>query len=410
MRAAALSYGVMQELRDTNVTYQGDIVSVLDQVDSISAVSGGSFTAAYYGVFGEKIFEDYESVFLRQDIQSSLIKRIMQPGYWISSLFSGFDRTEMAVDYYDRTIFKGATFGDIPLDKRPFIRINATDLASGMRFDFTQGRFDLLCSDLNEFSIARAVTASSAVPVMFSTVVVENYADQCDLSEVDGWQHLKTLEPDSLAEELWLENVISYRDVEERNYIHLVDGGISDNLGVRSVIELMDVFEDDLDALIFKSAPKSVLVVLVNAETRPDKIIEKTASKPSIGATVGAFSNAQISRYNIETKRLLQRKLDLLELKFAKAGHDTKVYFIEVGFRDIPIKEVNRLFNNLPTSLELNDEEIDKLIATGRVMLRINKSFQSYLDYHEGGLKEGVVSTDELCEVILNDRCEPVTE
>jgi len=62
-RAAALSYGVLQELRDTQVDTRGHRVRLLDEVDSISSVSGGSFTAAYYGLFGDKTFSDYETVF-----------------------------------------------------------------------------------------------------------------------------------------------------------------------------------------------------------------------------------------------------------------------------------------------------------------------------------------------------------
>jgi len=46
-RAAALSYGVMKELRDTGIPVEGNEVSLLKDVDAISAVSGGSFTAAY---------------------------------------------------------------------------------------------------------------------------------------------------------------------------------------------------------------------------------------------------------------------------------------------------------------------------------------------------------------------------
>ncbi len=159
-RAAALSYGVMQELRDTSIAGNSDRIRLLDEIDSISSVSGGSFTAAYYGVFGEHLFTTYERDFLRQSVQSILIKRLLRPAHWLKSLFSAFDRTEMAIDVYDRMVFKGATFADIPLAERPFIEINATDLAGGMRFSFTQERFDLLCSDLNKFPIARAVTAS----------------------------------------------------------------------------------------------------------------------------------------------------------------------------------------------------------------------------------------------------------
>ena len=72
----------------------------------------------------------------------------------------------------------------------PFIEINATDLGTGLRFSFTQERFDLLCTDLGSFPVARAVTASSAVPVVFPTVVLKNYADQCDPGESKTWQVL----------------------------------------------------------------------------------------------------------------------------------------------------------------------------------------------------------------------------
>ena len=147
-RAAALSYGVMQELRDTYITSGGEELRLLDEVDTISSVSGGSFTAAYYGVFRDGLFENYEKAFLRQDVQSTLIRKFFSPGYWLSGATSSFDRTEMAVDFYDRTIFKGATFADIQANGPPYIDINATDLTTGMRFTFGQDLFDLICTDL----------------------------------------------------------------------------------------------------------------------------------------------------------------------------------------------------------------------------------------------------------------------
>jgi NTE family protein len=58
-RAAALSYGVLEELRKTEVVIDGRKRSLLDEVDGISSVSGGSFTAGYYGLFGDRIFEDF---------------------------------------------------------------------------------------------------------------------------------------------------------------------------------------------------------------------------------------------------------------------------------------------------------------------------------------------------------------
>src|SRR5690606_4565138 len=62
-RAAALSYGVLEGLRDTTITIDDKEVKLLDEVDMITSVSGGSFTAAYYGLHGNKIFEDFEKDF-----------------------------------------------------------------------------------------------------------------------------------------------------------------------------------------------------------------------------------------------------------------------------------------------------------------------------------------------------------
>lgn len=405
-RAAALSYGVMQELRDTSITSEGLKISVLDEVDTISSVSGGSFTAAYYGVFGDKLFENYEEDFLRQSVQSSLMRRLFSPGHWLKSLFTGFDRTEMAVDYYDRTIFKGATFADIPLDKRPFIRINSTDLASGQRFDFVQSRFDLLCSDLGEFPIARAVTASSAVPVAFPSVVLENHADQCDVSETKAWKLLNKVDRSSSNQVHVINNLKSYRDVDQRPYIHLVDGGISDNLGLRVVIELLDNFKEQVYGSIASSPPKNIVIVLVNAEARPDRIIEQTAAKPSVGATIGAVSNAQIARYNLETRLNLKAKLDEMQRLAEQHGLPTKIYFSEVSFNSIMNQDISRFFNNLPTSLELDDGDIDTLIDSARILLRQEPEFIRFVSDNKGKLADSEVSSEYLCQQIKHSSCQ----
>ena len=97
-RAAALSYGVLQELRDTRVDSKGEQVRLLDEVDLISSVSGGSFTSAYYGLYGDDIFTHYENDFLRKSVQSSLISNLLSPSYWFHAMFSGVNRTDMAIN------------------------------------------------------------------------------------------------------------------------------------------------------------------------------------------------------------------------------------------------------------------------------------------------------------------------
>jgi NTE family protein len=85
-RAAAFSYGVLETLRDTPVQIGGRQRRLLDEVDWISGVSGGSFTAAYYGLFEDRIFEDFETRFLKKDIQGDLTRAtLFNPLNWASS-------------------------------------------------------------------------------------------------------------------------------------------------------------------------------------------------------------------------------------------------------------------------------------------------------------------------------------
>lgn len=155
-RAAAMAYGALGELRDTQILVDGKPRRLLDEVDQISSVSGGSFASAYYGLHGEKMFDKFEDEFLRFDLESKLVKSVLNPFHW----FGSKGRTERSIEAYDKFFFHNATFADMMQPDRPMIVINASDLARGMRFSFIQDYFNLLCSDISTFPVSRAVTAS----------------------------------------------------------------------------------------------------------------------------------------------------------------------------------------------------------------------------------------------------------
>src|SRR6185503_17946196 len=86
-------------------------------------------------------------------------------------------RSDLAAEYYDRLLFNHASFGDLMTrDGAPFLCVNATDIGSGARFEFTQDEFDLLGSDLSKFPVSRAVAASSAFPVVLTPIALKNYS------------------------------------------------------------------------------------------------------------------------------------------------------------------------------------------------------------------------------------------
>ncbi len=406
-RAAAMSYGVMQELRDTLIEVDGKPVRVLDEVDAISSVSGGSFTAAYYGLYRDRLFEDYEDEFLRQSVQGALIKQVLNPMHWVRSGVDGFNRTEMAIDYYDNIMFHGATFNDMAKNGAPFIAINATDLGNGLRFTFTQNSFDLICSDLGNYPVARAVTASSAVPVAFPPVVLANHASDCDISQTAQWLQLDQLEPESSVQARLLKGTKSYRDAEKRKYIHLVDGGVADNLGLRVLIDRVEALNEQKFKRLANGSVNNILVVLVNAQVNPERLIEESPGSPSVAATMDAVSSAQFDSYNRETLDRLRKLLAELEEHAIEAGLPTRVHFAEVSFEHVKVEEANRLLNALPTTLELEDIDVDRLIVAGRLLLRNNPDFQAFKQNTNASLAPGALSMDALCQYFDHPMCKP---
>jgi len=381
-RAAALSYGVLKELRDTPVLTDEGGERLLDEVHSISSVSGGSFTSAYYGLHGDGIFDDYEEVFLRQNVQGALFRRIFNPLLW----FSNTGRTEMAVNYYDKTVFKGATFADMLQQEGPMIVINTSDLGYGVRFSFVQEYFNLLCSDLSTFPVSRAVTASSAVPVVFNPVVLRNYPD-CG-SEVPDWLKMaRTRASDNPEIAMVVEGLETYYDRDQRQYAHFVDGGLTDNLGLRALYEVVMV-SGGMNEYIKKydrEPPRRLVMISVNASAEPDPEMDRTDEQPSMSTTIGAVSDIQLHRYNTATIELMKRALARWAQEMSTEDRSVEPYFILLDFDGIQDPERRSVLNQIPTSFDLSDEQVDLLIDTGGELLRTHPEYQRLLnDLGEG--------------------------
>ena len=110
-RSAAYAYGALKGMGQ--VTVPGDGRSLLSQLDGISGISGGSFTAAYYGLHRDKMFGQYEKDFLYSDTNAYIFGIYLLPWNW------GWiaDPTVGTNDYmervYDRTMFHGAKYKDL---------------------------------------------------------------------------------------------------------------------------------------------------------------------------------------------------------------------------------------------------------------------------------------------------------
>lgn len=373
-RAAAMAYGVLEELRDTLIVVDGQEKRLVDEVTHISSVSGGSFTSAYYGLYGDRIFEDFKDEFLLKDVQGHLTRNVLNPFTW----FSRKGRTERAVEYYNKILFHDATFVDMMQPGRPMIVINASDLAYGVRFSFIQDYFNLLCSDVRDFPVASAVAASSAVPVVFNPVVVENFGS-CEPPPLSPQVIENAKHSDELAQTL--EGIHSYGKKQERRYIHFVDGGITDNMGLRAMSDVMAV-SGGPQAMINKmqrKIPSKVVILSVNASTVRHSGMDKTAEQPSMIQSLNAMTSIQLHRYNASTVDMVRKNLDIWAKQLSTPEHKINTYFIEVSFEGVTQPELKAFLNKIPTSFKLEPDQVDALIENGRALLRADKEYQELL-------------------------------
>src|SRR5689334_13482924 len=95
-RASALSYGVLKEMAQTPIVWEGYRKTLADELNIINGLSGGSFTAAYYALRHDRIFQDFESRFLRKDWEHELRARILRsPANWLRLLSPYFGRAHI---------------------------------------------------------------------------------------------------------------------------------------------------------------------------------------------------------------------------------------------------------------------------------------------------------------------------
>lgn len=402
-RAAALSYGVLAQLAKTDFAGRdGRSQRLIDEVDVISSISGGSFTAAYYALFGERLFTDFEARFLKVNIESKLAGELFSPANWVRLASPTYDRIDLAADYYDENIFDRKTFGDLlRRGRRPYVLINATDMSLGGLFDFTQDRFDLLCSDLSSVPVARAVAASSAFPVLLSPITLKNYAGACGYREPE-WVDLALTDRDIAGRRFSRAvETRSYLDSANRPFIHLIDGGIADNLGLRGPLDAISSINNPWSVLRMINLEKvrRVVVIAVNAKTDPDTAWDREEAAPGVKDVLSAVVDAPMANYSFETIELMQERFkqwtkdyqsradcqEILQASCPQAtlpgGPLAKVDFypIVIGFDSLSDPEEARFFKNLGTTFNLPAETIDRLREVAGRLLAQSPQFQRLL-------------------------------
>lgn len=192
--AAAFHLGVMQRL---------DELKLLDKLDLISCVSGGSIAGATLAL-------NWENGRALSILDQYLRTRSIAVAATIGGLLDPFhSRLDKLAQSYDKDLLQGATLKKLAAGPRVYF--NSTNLSTGNMFFFVagggkpaeMGEHELGTSDAADFPISQAVAASSAFPPVFAPL------------------HLDSS---------------TYVHATEVEYVTLTDGGIYDNMGVNPAL------------------------------------------------------------------------------------------------------------------------------------------------------------------------------
>ncbi|WP_412479599.1 patatin-like phospholipase family protein [Azonexus sp. IMCC34839] len=209
-RAAAFHLGVIRTLAS---------LSLLDKIDVISCVSGGSIAGAFFAC-------NWGSPTAPEKFESYLKTRSIAVSSALGGMLDPFEsRLDKLAESYDRDLYLGATLS--ALTKAPRLYLNATNLATGNLFFFVaggskaaeMGEHELGVVAAPDFPICKAVAASSAFPPVFPPLRLDT-----------------TL----------------YAPAENVEYVTLADGGVYDNMGISPLLRT----RNELDYIIVSDGGK----------------------------------------------------------------------------------------------------------------------------------------------------------
>jgi predicted acylesterase/phospholipase RssA len=332
-RAAVFGGAVMKAL---------DRFGMLDEVDVLSAVSGGGLPAAYYALDGYGTI-DFTNGFMERmghDFQRDVRGSWLSPPNLVRTWFTHSTRSDLVVKVLDDELFHGATYADLNPHRLKLL-LNATNALTGEPFVISDESFAALDAPLASYSLARAVYMSAAYPGVFEPVALGS----------DVVESGRSARPAVLA----------------------YDGGTVDNLGVTAVLNLLNkTAERESFAEAF---PKGCLLISVDATPRTGA--ENT--QPLTASTVLLQSNRRevLERVGIQADQ--QDRTMFSTFMVGRNGSGSACRFWHLSLRQLPDHDpLGARVTRIKTNLGLDQSDQEALIQAAEHVV------QQALDRAEG--------------------------
>jgi NTE family protein len=309
-RAAALAEAVLGEMAQTGYTSVDGRHVLSEDVKLISSVSGGSVTAAWFGLHRapghwDGDLDALRRDFLTQDNMAALELDAVNPITWFGLATGQITRVEAEEALFNQRLYHDVTLAALNLPGKPYIVLNATDMAGGETFAMVPRRFDDVCSNYDALPVATAVAASAAFPILLTPVSFQDYSAGCkgQLRSAE-WIRIDLSNPYTP----YL-NLAEYKDARYSNdlrhgqdpfrqidYLNFLDGGLADNLGTQSLRTALIAAYDDANVLraINEGKIRRLVVIVVNARSDPPNRLYQQPGQPGLVAQINAVTSVPI--------------------------------------------------------------------------------------------------------------------
>ncbi|UVK37580.1 patatin-like phospholipase family protein [Mesorhizobium sp. AR10] len=396
-RAAGFSYGVLRALDDIVIDERPYRRTLVDDIRMISGASGGAVAAAYFGYKGKDGYQDFRERFLIQNAEADL--RTSLSLFNLVRAYNGGvnDRSGFAKWLNDH-LFDGATFDAFRTPDRPIVWINASDIYNRTPFLFSYDTFAALCSDLDKVRLADAVAASAAVPIVFAPIVVSATKPDCGYHKPLWLSRALADRNASLRLRAYASALDSYQNADPLDYVKLLDGGLTDNIGITGFALERSAAGTPYGPLSPSAAVRltTLIFIVADAGSNSDVSWAKSLHGPKASELFDAVTSTTLSasvrdEFDALTLAVSQWKGELVRYRCAlpaktvaayrgsTAGwncRDVRLVVQHLSFADVDAAKQIRL-NAIPTRLKLPVEQVDLTIEAGREALRVNADIAS---------------------------------
>lgn len=388
-RAAALAHATLSELDQVRFNWAGRDTSLVREIDMVGGVSGGSVAAAHLALHGyADHLRRFPDDFLKVDFQSNVLGAAANPANLFRMTSPWFGRGHILAEQLDSLLFQGATFGDLlRYPGRPMLVIGATDLSNGAEFDFASEQMALLCSSIDRVPLSFAVAASSALPLVFSPLTLRNFAGECATARP---KLLADSNASRTARVRLVRSELESFAHADRQFVHLVDGGVSDNLGLRRISDFVEqvggvkpvlaAMHDDRNGPV--SMPRRIVFIAINSERSASLPIDKQAEVPTMFEVLDTMVFGALSRYSRETSLVFSDAVEQWRRELRSDAADTSdfdIFLIQINLSDLRDKQVRERALAIPTAFRITEDDRSLLRQAAALALQQSSELQRFV-------------------------------